>query len=161
MNKVTVLGTACCILINFGNGPWDCCLVNMLRRTAAVPESVWCTSIWIWWQSGSLLLFGHFYSKDDFSTIRDCFNGLRDCLVNMVRRRAAVPETVMCTTQWISLLYSARVHSMFQDISVSPKGCILNVAWWGKSLYSPRACSMFHNIAGHPCSRRARIVYAV
>ena len=161
MNKVTVLGTACCILINFGNGPWDCCLVNMLRRTAAVPGSVWCTSIWIWWQSESLLLFGHFYSKDDFSTIRDCLYGLRDCLVNMVRRRAAVPGTVMCTTLWISLLYSDRVHSMFQDISVSPKGCILNVAWWGKSLYSPRACSMFHNIAGHPCSRRARIVYAV
>ena len=39
MNKVTVLRTACCILINSGNGPWDCCLVNMLRRTAAVPES--------------------------------------------------------------------------------------------------------------------------
>ena len=102
MNKVTVLGTACYILINSGNGPWDCCLVNMLQRTAAVPESVWCTTIWIWWQSGSLL-FGHFDSKDDSNTTRDCFNGPRDCLVSMVRRRAAVPETVMCTTLWISL----------------------------------------------------------
>ena len=147
MNKLTVLWTVCSILVNPSNGPWDFCLVNMLRRTAAFPETVCCSTIWIWWQSGDLL-FGHFESKDDSSITRDCFNGPRDCLVEygskkgsshrdcvgrqhmnqltvlgticsilvnprngpwdfclvkMVWRTAAVPETetVCCTTTWI------------------------------------------------------------
>ena len=48
MNRVTVLGTVCCILVNPGNCHWDCCLLNTLQRTAAVPETVLCTTTWIW-----------------------------------------------------------------------------------------------------------------
>ena len=136
MNKVTVLGTACCILINFGNGPWDCCLVNMLRRTAAVAESVWCTTIWIWWQSGGLL-FGHFDSKDDSSITRDYFNGLRDCLVGMVRRRAAVSGTVLCTTIWISL-QSWGLYVAFSWTLVTVPGTFVWSKWFEELQQSQR-----------------------
>ena len=57
MDKVTVLGSVCIILVKPGNDPWNCCLVKMVRRTAAVTETVCCTTIWIWLQSMSIKVF--------------------------------------------------------------------------------------------------------
>ena len=50
MNKITVFGTVCSILVNLGNDPRDC-LVNMFPRRASVPGTVLCTTIWIRLQS--------------------------------------------------------------------------------------------------------------
>ena len=50
----------------------DCCLGTMIQTTAAVPGTVWCTTVWIWLQSWGIL-FGHDNLNDN--------NHLRDCVL--------------------------------------------------------------------------------
>ena len=105
MNKLTVLGTICSILVNPSNGLWDFCLVKMVWRTAAVPkiETVCYTTTWIWSQSGSLL-FGHCGG-------RQLSQGL----------------CVLCTTVWIWLQSGGLLFGYYDsNDGSSPRDCVVH-----------------------------------
>ena len=95
MNKITVFGTVCSILVNLGNDPRDC-LVNMFPRKASVPGTVLCgtrqqsprlfTTIFIrWCTTQSLALLSFFEACWANNSPSDHYQGLRECNIPSLR----------------------------------------------------------------------------